>query len=73
MGRLRAKYKNAREEYIRWRALGTPGMGYHAVARKHDIAPVLLRRFNKGEYQEGLDCTDADDDSSDEESSMGDF
>ena len=73
MGRLRVKYKNARDEYIRCRALGTLGMGYRVVARKHGIAPVLLSRFNKGEYQEGLDSTDADDDSSDEASSTGDF
>ena len=73
MGRLRVKYKNAREEYIRCRAIGIPGRGYRAIARDHDIAPVLLGRFNKGSYQEGLDSTDADDDSSDEESSTGDF
>ena len=73
MGRLRVRHRNAREEYIRCRALGTPGMGYRAVAKKHGIAPVLLSRFNKGEYQEGLDSADSDDDSSDEESSMGDF
>ena len=73
LGRLRVRYRNAREEYIRCRALGTPGMGYHAVARKHGIALILLSRFNKGEYQKGLDSTDAADDSSDEESSTGDF
>ena len=73
MDRLRVRYKNAREEYIRCRALGTPGMGYCAIDEKHHIALVLLSRFNKGEYQEGLDSTNADDDSSDEESSTGDF
>ena len=73
MGRLRVKYKNVREEYIRCRALGIPGRGYRAVARDHGIVPVLLSRFNKGEYQEGLDSIDVDDDSSDEESSTGDF
>ena len=73
MGRLRVKYKNAREEYIRCRALGIPGRGYCAVNRDHGIALVLPSRFIKGEYQEGLDSTDADDDSSDEESSTGDF
>ena len=73
MGRLRAKYKNAREEYIRCRALGIPGRGYCAIARDHGIAPILLSRFNKGEYQEILDSTNADDDSSNKESSTGDF
>ena len=48
-------------------------MGYHAIAKEHRIALVLLRHFNKVEYQEGLDSTNVDDDSSDEESSMGDF
>ena len=73
LGRLGVKYRNARDEYIRCRAFGTPSMGYRAVARKHGIAPVLLSRFNKREYQEILDSTDADDNSSNEESSTGDF
>ena len=73
LGRLMVRYKNEREEYIRCRALGTLGMGYRAVARKHGIALVLLSRFNKREYQKGLDSTEVEDDSSDEESSTGDF
>ena len=73
MGKLRVKYKNASDEYIRYRVFGPPGMGYCVVARKHDIALILLSRFNKGEYQEILDSTNADDDSSSKESSMGDF
>ena len=67
LGRLKVRYRNAREEYIRCRALDTPGMGCHAIDKKHCIVPVLLSRFNKGEYQEGLDSIDADDDSSNEE------
>ena len=73
MGRLRVRYRNGREEYIKCRALGIPGRGYRAVASRYGIAPVLLSRFKKGEYQEGLDSTDADGDSSHEESSTGDF
>ena len=66
-------YKNAMEEYIRCRPLGILGRGYCTVARDHGIASVLLSCFNKGEYQEGLDSIDADDDSFDEESSTEDF
>ena len=62
MGRLRVRYKNAREEYIRCRALGIPGREYRVVARDHGVASVLLSGFNKGEYQEGLDSTDANGD-----------
>ena len=46
--------------------------GFNDVAREYGIPPVWLRHFNKGEYQEGLHSTDADDDSSDDESSTGD-
>ena len=34
LGRLRVRYKNAREEYIRCRALGTLRMGYRAIAKQ---------------------------------------
>ena len=37
LGRLRVWYRNAREEYIRFRALGILGMGYCVVTRKHGI------------------------------------
>ena len=40
LGRLRIRHRNEREEYIRRRALGIPGMGYRVVARKHGITPI---------------------------------
>ena len=71
MGRIRVRYRNAREEYSRYGALGIPGKGYRAVARGYSIAPILLCHFFNGEHQEGLNSMDADEGSSDEESSMG--
>ena len=71
--RDRTRYRDARDEYRRCQALGIAGRGFHAVARDYRIPLVWLRCFNRGECQEGLDSTDADDDSSHEESLMGDF
>ena len=73
LGRIKVGYRNAREEYSICMALGILGRGYCAVARDYSIAPVLLCCLFNGEHQEGLDSTDADKDSLDEESSTGDF
>ena len=48
-------------------------MEYCAVAKKHNITLVLLSHLNKGEYDKGLDSTNATDDSSNVEPSTGDF
>ena len=50
LGRIRVRYRNAREEYSRCRALGIPGRGCRAVAKKHCLAPTLLRCFFNGEH-----------------------
>ena len=73
MGRIRVGYRAAREEYSRCRALGIPGRVFRAVAREYEITLVLFCRFINREHQEGLDSTDADECSSDEYFSMGDF
>ena len=73
LARNRVRYRAAIEEYRRCRGLGLPGRGFRSVGREYGIPPVWLRRFFNGEYQEGLDSTDADEGSSDEESSTGDF
>ena len=73
MGRIRVSYKDAREDYSKCRDLGTPGRGYRVVARENGIEPILFHRFFNGEHQEGLDSTDADEGSSNEESSTDDF
>ena len=73
MGRIRIRYKTTKNEYSRCRALGIPGRGYRVVPRKYDIALVLLRRFINREHQEGLDSTDANEGSSDKDSSTGEL
>ena len=72
-GRIRVRYRVARDEYSRCRALGIPDRGYCVVARQYGIAQVLLRCFINREHQEGLDSMDSDEGSSNEESSTGDF
>ena len=71
--RNRTRYKAAKDEYRRCQALGIPGRRFHDVAREYGIPSAWLYCFNRGEYQEGLDSTDADHDSYDKESSRGDF
>ena len=61
-----------REEYSRCRALGILGRGYCVAAREYGIALVLPRRFLNKEPREGLDSTNTNKGSSDEESSTGD-
>ena len=69
--RNRTRCRAASDEYRRFQVLGISGRGFHVVAKEYGIPSVWLRLFNRGEYLEGLDSTDIDDDSSDEESSMG--
>ena len=73
LARDRTRYKDARDDYRRCQALGIQGRGYHTVAKDNGIPPIWLSIFNKEEYHEGLDSIDANDDSSNEESSTGDF
>ena len=36
--------------------------GFRAIAKKHEIPPVEVRRLTRGKYQKGLDDSSSDDD-----------
>ena len=59
----RRQYKKARADWYSFG--GTPGWGYKAIAKKHEIPTVWVWRLSLGDYQEGLDDSSSDDDDDD--------
>ena len=72
LARDRTRYRDAKDEYRRCQALGIVDKGFHSIAWDYGIPLVRFCHFNKGQYQEGPDSIDTDDDSS-TELSTGDF